>query len=383
MANFSVLVNLVLFSSVATLLLVFIFKDNKVILQLDTRFLLVCMSLILCRMLIPVESPFTNNIAISKLYPEICIFLRQMINTEFYEGITILALIKLIWPAGSIVILAWLLYSYTSVSIKARNSAEIKDAHVLELLHKVNKQYGCKRQFRLVHLEEGETPCVFGIWNPCILIPDIEVTETELEYIFAHEMKHYYRGDLLLKLLCEIFKAVYWWNPLSYVLCKLIAQAQEINVDFSIMRKLTDNNILEYSSCLIKLRREQEKRKKEEKWLMGFLKENSKLFSKRIELMVKNLEISKKKTVRSVILSIVMVGLIAVCPNVISFEAYYIPEMDVDDSVGTREDNVFYLENEDGTYVLYLNGKAFSWVNEIVDKDLPVYSNIEEAYEDD
>lgn len=384
MANFSALVNLVLFSSVATLLLVFIFKDNKVILQLDTRFLLICMALILCRMLIPVESPLTNNIALSKLYPEICLFLRQMISTELYEGISVLTLIKIIWPGGTIVISAWLVYSYTAISRKIRRYPEIKDPQVLELLDKVNQKYGHKKKFRLAHMEDGNTPCVFGVWRPYILIPDIEVTETELGYIFAHEMKHYYRGDLALKLLCEIFKAVYWWNPLSYVLCKLIAQAQEINVDFSIMRKLTEDNILEYSSCLIKLRRDQEDRKKEEKWLMGFQKESTMLLSRRIDLMMKNLEISRKKTVRSVTLSIVMVGLIVVCPNVISFEAYYIPEADVDSSVGMREDNkMFYLEKEDGTYEIYVNGKSYSLVDEIVYKNIPVYSDIEEAYKDD
>ena len=65
MVTFSVVVNLLFFSSVAIVLLKYIFKDNKVILQLDTRFLMICMLVILCRMLIPVESPLTNNIAVT------------------------------------------------------------------------------------------------------------------------------------------------------------------------------------------------------------------------------------------------------------------------------------------------------------------------------
>ena len=96
-----------------------------------------------------------------------------------------------------------------------------------------------------------------------------------------------------------------------------------------------------------------------------------------------NLDISVKKTVQSIILSIMMVGLIAVCPNVISFEAYNIPEQDIDDSVGLREDDkIFYLENEDGTYEIYINGKSYSLEGESV-KDIPVYSDLEEAYKDD
>ncbi len=383
MANFSLLVNLVLFSGIATLLLVFIFKDNKVILQLDTRFLLICMAIILCRMLIPIESPLTNNIAVRKIYPSVYRFLRQRIGTEFYGGMTILTLMKLIWLVVAIIFLARLFYSYISICRRIKKYGKIRDGQVKGLLDKVSQQYGYKKKVQLAHMEEGLTPCIFGILHPYILIPDIEVTENELEYIFAHEMGHYHRGDLLLKLLCEIFKAVYWWNPFSYVLCILIAQAQEINVDFSIMRRMPRENILEYSSCLIKLRRKQQKQKREERWLMGFQKESTFLLTKRIELMMNNLDISVKKTVQSIILSIMMVGLIAVCPNVISFEAYNIPEQDIDDSVGLREDDkIFYLENEDGTYEIYINGKSYSLEGESV-KDIPVYSDLEEAYKDD
>lgn len=382
MISFSVMFNLVVFSSIATILLWYIFKENKVILQLDTRFLLVCMAVILCRLLVPVESPLTNNIAVSTVYPEIYRFLRQTIADGRYGEVSILSILKFIWFGVAAILLVWLFYSYVIIIKKIKGYAEIKDPQVLALLEKVNSQYKYRAKIHLVRIDSGNTPCVFGIWRPYILMPDIEVTEKELEFIFAHELKHYYRGDLLLKLLCEIFKAVYWWNIPGYFLCKLIAQTQEINVDFSIMRKLSSDDTLDYSSFLVKLARLRELRRETEKWLIGFQKEKEILLKKRVELMMENLEVSTKKTIASVLLSMFMIGVIVVCPNVISFEAYGIPEHDVDDSVGIRDYRIFYVENENGTYDLYYDGVYVSTIDMIFDEKIPVYFSIEEAQKD-
>ena len=98
---------------------------------------------------------------------------------------------------------------------------------------------------------------------------------------------------------------------------------------------------------------------------------------------MENLEVSTKKTIASVLLSVFMIGVIVVCPNVISFEAYGIPEHDVDDSVGIREDKIYYLQNKDGTYDVYVDGEYISTSDMIFDEDIPIYYNIQEVCEDD
>lgn len=379
MVTFAVMVNLLFFSSVAIVLLKYIFKDNKVILQLDTRFLLICMLVILCRMLIPIESPLTRNIAISKVFPEIYTTLNEPIVDGFQNRINIMRILILIWGVGAVVRLFQVLFSYLRISKTIRNCIEIKNPNMMDIIEKVNQQYKHPVKFRLVYLEGGSTPCVFGIWRPSIVITDIEVTEKELEYIFSHEMRHYYRGDLLIIILRQVFNAIYWWNPFAYMLNDLIAQTQEINVDFSIMRELDKAETFDYSSCLLKLTREREEEDSyDEKWLMSFRKESKVLLAKRVNLMMDNLKISKRKTIASVVISVLMVSLIAVCPNVITFEPYGIPEADVDESVGLREGEIYYLKNESGTYDLYVGGEYLSTVETIFDDNIPVYYNVEE-----
>ena len=149
-------------------------------------------------------------------------------------------------------------------------------------------------------------------------------------------------------------------------------------MDFSIMRKLTKKETLDYSAFLIRLTRDREKRKKNRKWLMAFQTESSILISKRVKLMMDNLEISTKRTIASVMLSIAMVGLIAVCPNVIILEPYSIPEEDARESGGLRDGKMYYLKDKNGKYDMYIDGKYAVTVDQIFDESIPVYFDMEE-----
>lgn len=384
MVTFSVMINLLFFSSMAIVLLKYIFKDNKVILQLDTRFLTVCMLVIACRLLIPVESPFTKNIAISKVFPDVYRLLKEPIGDDPNSRANIMMIFQFIWFAGVFVALIRLGHSYMKIRKEIGTFDEIRDVSVIAIMEKVNRQYKHPVKFRLVHVESDCTPCIFGIRRPYIVIPDIEVSEKELEFIFAHEVQHYYHGDLLVKFLCEAFKAVYWWNPFAYILSDLVSKTQEINVDFSVMRKLTGEETLDYSACLVKLTRERELCRKEEKWLMAFQKESAFSLGKRVGLMLDNLEVSRRKTIASILLSVAMVSLIAICPNIFIFEPYAIAEEDIDGSIGLRDAEIYYLKNEDGTYDVYIEDECITTVTQvhIYDENIQIYELSKEEYND-
>ena len=70
--------------------------------------------------------------------------------------------------------------------------------------------------------------------------------------------------------------------------------------------------------------------------------------------------------------------LIVVCPNVFIFEPYGISEEDASGSVGLRDDSIFYLKNEDGTYSLYINGECMFIEDKISDENIQVYDSLEE-----
>ncbi len=381
MFSFLALVSIILFSSVAVVLLKLVFRNNNVVLRLDIRFLMACMLLILLRMFIPIESPITNNIPVYKIYPDVYIFLRDVSLVNIFGfSISILELIMLIWLTGAVIALAMLAKSYMGLIRSVHRCPELEDERICKIASKVNEEYGKKYSFKLVKEEAASIPFVCGIIKPVIVMPELELTDKEAYFILKHEMLHYYRGDTLIKVLCEILKAVYWWNPFMYMLSDLVSNMQEINVDFKIVEGLSDLYQLEYSQCLVRVAKTQQHKRTESRWRVSFKKESPSSTHKRINLMLRNMEVNRKKTVASILLSVVILSLVVLCPNVIVFEPYSIPEELIDASAGGRDGGIWGVDNKDGTYDIYLNGSYYKTTSkaEMSDENIKIYDSLDD-----
>ena len=379
MIRFSELANMFFLTGAAVVLLKIIFRHNNAILWLDARLLLGCMMAMVLRLFVLADSPVANNVPVFRVYPEICWFLR---DTLFYwreTPVSIMMLLQMIWAAGVVVSGLWRTYGYFATRKRIRCYRRLRDPEFTEAVKQINRELGRKTKFRLVISKELKTPCIFGVLRPYIGMPEIELTPTEIYLVVKHEMLHYYRGDMIIKILCEALKAVYWWNPFVYMLGDLVSSMQEINVDFRIVRGLSEMEQLEYVDCLVKVARHRMKRKRENRWEISFRKESPSEVHKRISLMIKNQEISGKKTTASFLLSAGILCMIALCPNILTFEPYAIHEEDAVGTVGIKGGGICYLDNKDGTYDIYVDGQYFKTTKTLFDEHIPVYNTLEEA----
>jgi hypothetical protein len=94
--------------------------------------------------------------------------------------------------------------------------------------------------------------------------------------------------------------------------------------------------------------------------------------------MLKNQEISGKKTTASFLLATGILCMIALGPNILTFEPYAIPEEDAVGSVAGKEGVICYLDNKDGTYDIYVDGQYFKTTIEIFDEHIPIYESLDE-----
>lgn len=379
MIRFSELVNLVFLTGAAVVLLQIIFRNNNAILWLDARLLLGCMMAMVLRLFILADSPVSNNVPIFRVYPDLCRFLRKTLL--YWNGIEVNSIIvlQILWIVGVIFSAIYRIWGYIRTQRRIRSYKRLRNSEFAGAVKQINRELGRKAKFRLVTSKELSTPCIFGVVKPYIGMPEMELKSEEIYLVIKHEMLHYYRGDMIVKILCEALKAVYWWNPFVYMLCDLVASMQEINVDFRIVRGMPQMQQLEYVDCLVKVARNREKRKRENRWEISFRKESPSEVNKRIRLMLKNQEISGSKTTASFLLSAGILCLIVIGPNILTFEPYAIPEKDAIGSVAGKEGVIFYLDNRDGTYDIYIDGQYFKTTVEIFDKYIPVYNNLEEV----
>ncbi len=370
--SFSALINIIFFSSIAIIILKIVFRNDDVVICLDVRFLMLCLLLIMLRMFIPVEFPIVNRIPVYKIYPDIYRFLRKPLFQLGNRQINFLLLLAIIWFAGMVIFLLYCSYLYYVTARRVRQYSELVSEQFNDTLEKINLEFGKHTKFRIVKSMEANTAYIFGLVNPYIIVPDErEWTSQEIYFILKHEMLHFYHGDMLVRVLCEILKAIYWWNPFIYILVRLVVNMQEINVDFKVIKKMPDIEQLDYSKCLIKVARGRGGKKK--RWEIGFRKESPSAIYKRINLMLKSLKANGKKTVLSVLLSVLILCFINICPNILIFEPYSKVETDTEGTIGVREGNIFYLKNENGTYDVYIDSQYYATILEVFDKSVPIY----------
>ena len=71
------------------------------------------------------------------------------------------------------------------------------------------------------------SPCIFGLIFPAVYIPEKSEEDGEaVEYIIAHELCHYYHGDLLWTVLRYVLLSVYWFDPFvwaGYTRCPILS----------------------------------------------------------------------------------------------------------------------------------------------------------------
>ena len=379
MIRFSELANMFFLTGAAVVLLKIIFRHNNAILWLDARLLLGCMMAMVLRLFVLADSPVVNNVPVFRVYPEMCRFLRKSLFHWNGIDVNIVIVSQFLWITGAIFSAIYRIEGYIITKKRIRSYRRLKDSKFVGAVERINKELGKKAKFRLVISQEFSTPCIFGVFEPYIGMPEMELTPEEIYLVMKHEMLHYYRGDMIVKIMCEALKVVHWWNWFVYRLAELIASMQEINVDFQIVRGLPEMEQLEYVDCLVKVARHRKKKKREKQWEISFWKESPSEINKRIRLMLKNQEIDGKKTTASFLLSAGILCMIVVGPNILTFEPYAIPEEKVEGSVGIKGGGICYLDNKDGTYDIYVDGQYFKTTIEVFDKGIPVYNTLEEV----
>ena len=377
--TFATILNIVLFSSIAILLLNFIISKNKIILEIGTHTMLICMIMILFRLFFPFELSLHNSIYITRIWPDV--YVRIVRPTFSFAGIewSIWFILIAVSVTGSCLFLVRLIVSYIKIMSVITTYEKINKIEIIQLVNAINASHKKQRNFNLVMSRSAISPFAFGLFKPYIVLPDMNFSKNDLEHILRHEMMHHYSKDLWIRFICELICALYWWNPFSYLLRSQINRIQELHIDLEIMNNLNESQKLEYVECLIDFTKHYSSKHKE-RLLTAFNHNSGNTMLNRFKTIVDYLDKPNQKsrqTLRSTLLTFALVISIFVLPNFIILEAKALPE-NIEELEGTfsiNQGNSFFILNDDGTYDLYLGGQYLITVTEAFDDSLKIYSS--------
>ena len=63
---------------------------------------------------------------------------------------------------------------------------------------------------------EVNSPCLVGILNPAVVLPEVSMTSSQLRYVLYHELAHLARRDGLWNLAGRVMRALLFFQPLIY-----------------------------------------------------------------------------------------------------------------------------------------------------------------------
>jgi len=121
------------------------------------------------------------------------------------------------------------------VALQARAEVLV-DGHWLSALARAQRRMGFKHGTALLTSNELASPISWGLMRPVILLNSRAVEATdEAEAIIAHELAHVARLDWVKLLLARVATALFWFNPLVWLLAREAHQLREETADDTVL----------------------------------------------------------------------------------------------------------------------------------------------------
>ena len=258
--SFSTMLMALLASNILVIIIAICFCSRKILINTGYRLLKLFAVLVLIRLLLPFEFSFTSNVILPEAPSRVVAFLRSEQFLFRDRAFSVWNLFELLWLAGifiNIIILAKRQIIFKNY-LRKYGTDKTNDINYKPILDDICRQYQKRNSFRIIELPGANVPFIYGLNNPCIVLPEkLSLPSGQLYYVLCHEAMHCFRHDLLVKGGIRILSIIYWWNPAFLLLWKQMDTLQEMGTDKAITRG-NHNATAEYAECLLYIKKKAE-----------------------------------------------------------------------------------------------------------------------------
>lgn len=350
--SFSTLLMAFLASNILVVFIALCFRRQKILLSVGYKVLVVFLFLTILRFIFPIELPVAKTVQIPGFLSPVITFLRHPFFRPLGLRLSPWFVFIIVWVIGSLHYLR--LYIKDCIAMRSLVAGAIKEVTYEEPYASLLAQICGRRRnrFRILITGSIETPCLYGIVRPYILLPkDMPLTREELYYVLRHEVTHHNYHDLLTKRVVRIMFIIYWWNPACRMLRKQVELLLEMRIDGTLVKK--DQNVAqEYMMTLFRVAdlAIDNKYQLPAGDKISMAGEGSSALSQRIDMMLRE---RKKANALLAVALCVLITMIYLGSYLFTFESFYAPQGIVENTFSTP-DKIYAVLKEDGTYDIYL-----------------------------
>lgn len=350
----------------------FIMKRNGTLFRGTIKIVFGVIAVIMLRMMVPVNFPFTKTIYSSKLL----IGLGNIVYANVYGDREILVSDLLLWLWISVAVILLIRYFYKR--LKVRRCLEqyiMKDIETKEYYESFLKQAKIKN-VRIAVIPGERQSAIFGVIRPIMILPDAVLEEKTVAYMIQHEIKHYANYDLWLKFLVDLLVVIHWWNPIVYMMRKELSLAFELSNDYMVTKDMSELGKIEYAETLVQAAKLMSNQQAYDLNLTG-----GECLETRIKLLLKKKTTGGMRSCLLAAANLLFVFLIMIISLVFVPEVSYKESMpynsgELDGAFDITPENAYYLKTKDG-YELYTDGVYRGTdqeaVEEFIEMGIPVY----------
>ena len=177
-----------------------------------------------------------------------------------------------------------------------------------EALKECKAELGIKKDISLFILPNITTPALTIGFKPKIIIPDCmakTMSDEEITFAVKHELMHYKRKDHLTSIILRILEAIYWFNPIIWLMNKCVIADMETACDSMVVKTLDKRGRKQYVLTLLYMFSQ----KKSAQFLLGMaLGSSGKIVEKRIRgVYMKNKSGRSVKVIAAVLSAVLFI----------------------------------------------------------------------------
>lgn len=157
-----------------------------------------------------------------------------------------------LWAAGTAAAFGKRCWDYRRFLHSLRQGWKpVLDSHLLERFQRLKLRAGVRMKVSLYVHPELSTPMLIGLLRPCVVLPSLDLPESELDLTVLHELVHCRRRDALYKCLIQICLCLHWFNPLVYRMERELSRLCELSCDETILKDLAPQERAAYGDTLV------------------------------------------------------------------------------------------------------------------------------------
>ena len=163
-------------------------------------------------------------------------------------------IIALFWLVPAILVFSYHLWKYAKfIRLVKRWSRPVIDEEIISLFESIKAKKKIRRYIALKKCSFVSTSMLIGFLRPVIILPARNFDKEELSLIFLHELTHYKRGDLYIKLASVAVSALHWFNPAVYFMSAAMQTDCEASCDEIVLQEIGGDNRQFYAELIMEM----------------------------------------------------------------------------------------------------------------------------------